>query len=352
MQSGIVVLRTAGALAVLGAWWAGARQAEDQRAGAVRLSAGTHSFAWDERWPLADALQALGATHGGLAVDSKGRVLCSTDTERAVLILSDGGELLGSWGKDLAGGLHGLTLAREGEREVLYLAHTARHEVLVATLEGEILRTLDWPQASGLYAGREEFAPTGVAVAPDGRIFVADGYGKSYVHLYSADGRWQKAIGGPGTEPGQFRTPHGLIVDRRGSTPTLLVADRENARLQRFSLEGELLGVVAGDFRRPCGAAQHGQLLAVPDLAGRVSLLDGQDRLIAHLGDNPDAALRANHAAPRERWRAGEFLAPHAACFDAQGNLYVQDWLALGRVTKLARIDGPAAETPPAPAKQ
>jgi DNA-binding beta-propeller fold protein YncE len=209
--------------------------------------------------------------------------------------------------------------------------------VLGATLDGEILWTIPWPEKSGVYANAGEYLPTSVAVASDGAIYVADGYGKSWIHEFDRERKYVRTFGGPGSEVGKLATPHGLWLDTRGGAPVLLVADRENHRLQSFDLEGKSLGVVATDLRRPCHMHQRGGELVVADLAGRITLLDAKNKVTAHLGDNPDPALRAQYGVPREKWRDGEFLAPHCATFDAQGNVYVVDWNHLGRVTKLAR---------------
>jgi hypothetical protein len=201
-----------------------------------------------------------------------------------------------------------------------------------------VLTTIPYPKASGIYAKEAEFNPTAVAVAPNGELFVADGYGKSWVHQFDRDGNWVRAFGGPGSEPGKLNCPHGLWLDRRGKEPVLLVADRENHRLQRFDLQGRFLSVVAVELRRPCGMHEAGGELVIADLAGRVTLLDRDDRLLAHLGDNPDPKLRAQNGVPRERWRDGEFISPHSARVAQDGDLYVMDWLALGRVTRLRRV--------------
>ncbi len=308
-----------------------------------REGAGSALYQWDTAWPKPEAAD-FGSTHGGVAVDAQGRIFLCSDTAPAVRIFSAQGERLGSWGEDLAGGLHGMALVREGEREVLYLAHTARHEVLVASLEGEVLRRIPWPQASGLYATLDQYNPTSVAVADDGMVFVADGYGKSYVHRFDAGGRWLSAFGGPGKENGQLNTPHGIAIDRRQSPATLLVADRENGRLQRFGLDGSFLEVIQVPLRRPCGVAVFEGFVAVPDLAGRVTLIGAKNELVEHLFDNPTPELRANNGVGRELWKQGEFIAPHGLAFDAKGNLYVQDWLALGRVTRLLRSGVRASE--------
>ena len=129
-----------------------------------------------------------------------------------------------------------------------------------------------------------------------------------------------------------------MWVDTRGAEPELIVADRENHRLQRFDRQGQLLGVVEGMLRRPCKIQQRGEYLVIPDLAGRVTILDGDNQLVTHLGDNPDVAKRADNGVPPDEWVDGEFIAPHSAVWDQDGNLYVMDWNRHGRITKLRRL--------------
>ncbi|KAA3611482.1 MAG: peptidase [Planctomycetota bacterium] len=304
----------------------------------VVVGKGKHRYSWIQDWLKLPEGMKLGNTHGSIVVDKKGRVLVNTDAAHAVVILDADGNYLKSWGKEFQGGLHGMCLFEEDGQERLLLAHIGRHEVIKTDLDGKVLRRWGYPEESGHYANAGEYRPTAVAVAPDGSFFVADGYGKSWVHQYDSEGNYQKSFGGPGTEPGKMRTPHGLWLDTRRNPPVLLVADRENHRLQYFSLDGEYKGLVGEHFRRPCGTYQHGTEMVVADLAGRVTLLDSKDQLIAHLGDQPDPKLRARNGIPRDLWKDGFFLAPHSAAFDQNGNLYVMDWLSLGRISKLKRL--------------
>jgi hypothetical protein len=303
----------------------------------VVLGSGEHRYEWVRGWGQLPQGMSFGNTHGCVVVDGQDRVYMNTDTEHAVIVFSPEGEFLESWGKELAGGLHGMCLVREGEQEFLLLTHLGRHELLKSTLDGEILWTLGYPEESGLYGAAGEYAPTSVAVAPDGTIFVADGYGKSWIHAYDRERKYLRSFGGPGSEIGKLATPHGIAIDVRGERPVLLVSDRENHRLQAFDLEGKPLGTVASELRRPCHTHQLGGTTVVADLAGRISLFDAEDELIAHLGDNPDPARRAQNGVPREQWKDGEFLSPHCARFDSQGNVYVLDWNYLGRITKLRK---------------
>ena len=132
-----------------------------------------------------------------------------------MLVFEADGTFVSSWGAELKAGLHGMTLVREGDEEFLYLTHTGRHEVLKTTLAGEVLWTIGYPEASGIYESAATYKPTSVAVCPDGRFFVTDGYGTSWIHEYSAEHEYVRSIGGPGKEAGQYRTPHGIDLDRR-----------------------------------------------------------------------------------------------------------------------------------------
>jgi len=310
----------------------------DPQPGEILLGQQPYRFRWDPAFGRTQDGADLGSTHGCVQVDAQGRIYVNSDTERAVMVFAKDGKLLRSFGAEFANGLHGMTLVREGEQEFLYLAHIGRHEVAKLTLEGEVLWRLGWPEESGKYEQEGEYRPTSVAVLPDGGLFVADGYGKSWVHQYDSKRKYLRSIGGPGNAPGQFQTPHGMAIDRRGGKSRLLVCDRENHRLEYFDLDGNYLGLVEGMLRRPCNVSFHGDTLAVADLAGRVTLLDEQNQLICHLGDNPDPALRASNQILRDLWKDGEFTAPHGLAFGPEGDLYVEEWNLLGRLVRLERF--------------
>ncbi len=151
-------------------------------------------------------------------------------------------------------------------------------------------------------------------------------------------------FGGVGTEEGKFKTPHGIwLDDRPGRKPHLVVADRANARLQRFTLDGEHIGEDFHEVSYPASFDTRGDVLLVPDLHARVTLLDRNDKLISHLGYDPAwtkqvLADRNKMRTQPERWEDGKFVHPHDACFDHDGNILVAEWVATGRLVKLRRL--------------
>ncbi len=309
-----------------------------QEQAAPKLGTGDYTFAWVPGWAKLPESMGFGNTHGCIIVDSQDRIYVNTDTENAVMMFEADGTYLGSWGKELKGGLHGMAIVKEGDTEYLYLTHIGQSKVFKATLEGEILWSMGYPEESKLYEASNQFRPTSIAVGPNGDLYVADGYGRSYVHRYDKDRNYISSFGGGGTkEPGKMRTPHGIWLETTQGEPHLVVSDRGNQRLQRFDLEGKFIEVIEGHLRRPCHTHGYKDALVVADLDGRVTLLDRKGELLAHLGENPDPKLRGRNPVPPSAWRPGEFLAPHCANWDSEGNLYVMDWNATGRVNKLAR---------------
>jgi DNA-binding beta-propeller fold protein YncE len=307
----------------------------------TRVGGGGQTYDWVPGFATYPDGRELGNTHGQIAVDKAGRIYFNTDTENAVVIFSADGGYLGAWGTEFAGGMHGMCLVDEGGTEFLYCAHIGRHEVLKCTLDGKVVWTLGFPAEAGIYQNANEYRPTDVAVTADGAIYVVDGYGKGWVHQFDAARAYVRSWGGPGAEPGKFKTPHGITLDTRGREPRLVVADRENGRLQIFDLDGGLRSVITGLFRRPCSSYVHpdGRHLVVPDLAGRVTILDERNELVCHLGDQPDPQKRAQNGVGREHWQDGIFLAPHGAAFDRNGDLFVLDWNRHGRVSRLRRVE-------------
>lgn len=319
-------------------------------AAATTLGAGAHRYEWVHGWGTLPSGVKYGSTHGGIVVDSKGHVYVSTDGEASIVVLDRDGRFVRSFGREWVpdkdgNGTHELYLHREGGQEYLYLTSLFRHEFAKLTTAGEVVWAKGFPEASGVYKTKDEFAPTGIAVASNGDIYVADGYGANYVHRYNGKAEYLASWGGKSTEalePGRFSTPHKIVVDERGQEATVLVTDRGNHRLQWFTLDGKhiktLDGVDRDLLRLPAALSIRGADLAIADLKGRVTILDKADALAAQLGDSGDEKKQGTNQVAPDEWVDGQFIAPHGIAWDGEGNLYVSEWMATGRVVKLARV--------------
>ena len=297
----------------------------------------------DDEWiPVAGFAQGedtgrMGNTHGGVVIDRDGLIYSNTDTARSILVHRPDGTLVRAMAANYPG-IHGMVIREEGGVEYLYAAHLPGKQVLKLRLDGTLVWALGIPMESGKYTDNPgAYNPTGIAVAPDGRIYVADGYGRQWIHVFGPDLSYQTSFGGPGTEPGLFQTCHGLAIDTRGAEPRLLVCDRENRRIQRFDLDGGFIDVPVSGLRRPCALSINGNELAIAELEGRVTVLDEDFNLVGHVGDNPDSSQWANNGVPPSAWKDGVFTAPHGCALDSEGNLYVSDWNANGRLSKVER---------------
>ena len=159
---------------------------------------------------------------------------------------------------------HGL---RVDHRDHLWVTDVGTHTVQELDHDGALVRSFGTAGEPGTDEAHFD-QPTDVAVAADGRFFVADGYGNARVVAFDADGNFVRAFGEHGSAPGQLDTPHSIALDAQGR---LLVADRGNARIQRFTTDGELIDVWQ--------SAALGRPWAIDvDADGRVYVVDGGDQ--------------------------------------------------------------------------
>ena len=298
-------------------------------------------------------------THG-VAVDAAGLIYVkhrtmTADLQDAVVVFDRHGKFVRSFGKEYHGGGHGIDIRRDGGEEFLYLCDNKGH-IAKTTLKGETVWKQVAPKVApyenarpfevktpGKYGKGHLFSPTNIAFAPDGGFWVGDGYGSHYIIKYDKDAQAVSHFGGAGDGPGQLRTPHGLWWDdRKGREPALVVADRANARLQYFSVDGKHLSFF-DDMLFPADIDIRGDVMLVPDLHARITLLHADNNLIAHLGHDPawlkqvladGFAMRRNP----DRWQPGKFIHPHDACFDHDGNIYLAEWVSIGRVSLLKHV--------------
>lgn len=323
-----------------------------------------HQYQVDHHWAQLPEKYHWQTTHN-VAVDSDGLVYVIHEgrydlkDHPAIFVFDPEGKFVRAFGEQFQGGGHGIEARPTTAGDELYVcAYKEQRSFAKLQADGQEIWRKGAPMESGFYHegedkfprpqgdspwGQDRFLPTNTAFHPDGSFYIADGYGGWRIHHYDAEGDYLDSFGKPGGKEkldGTFNTPHGLWIDSRGDEPTLVVADRANARLQWFTLDGRHLRTQDG-FLLPANIDTFGELMLVPDLVGRVTLLDGNNKVIAHLGDNSPqmkADTRRTIRSDESRWQPGKFVHPHDACFDADGNIYVAEWVATGRVTKLMRM--------------
>ncbi len=279
--------------------------------------------------------QPIGACHGGLVIDKAGNIYVTTDTKRGMLVFSSAGKFLRAVGPSH---IHGLEIREENGVEYIYAARPLQHEVIKLKLDGERLWAITYPEEAGLYKDASKFNPCAVTVAPDGSIFIADGYGANYVLKYDKDRKFVKAFGGPGKEEGKFQTCHGIALDTRQGKPLLLVCNRNNDRVEYWDLDGNFVKVIQKNLRMPAAVHIRGEYAVFPELKGRATVLDKDGAIVAQVGDNPNEKQRANYGLAQDQWKDGICNSPHGASMDKDGNLLIAEWSQFGHLHKFVRV--------------
>jgi peptidylamidoglycolate lyase len=328
-----------------------------ERKPGVRIGNGKHTYETVEDWGRLPA----GLSYGygcGVVVDSTDRVyVTSRSTNPCVAIFDRHGKLLETWSNDFADKVgytteqvkdtaHCIYWSKEGKSEFLYFTENAStnkegpklgKRVYKTDLHGKILYVIGNVDKEGSTSQKFEWTnPTDVAVAANGDIYVVDGYGSQRFSRFDKNFKHIKTIGERGKGHGQFNTCHGVWINTLKSEPEVFVADRHNDRIEVYSMELEYKRTLQGDVRNPCCFYQHKDKLYVPDLASRVTILDAEGKLVAHLGDGKEADGKTNQ--PDNKTNPGLFAAPHAMCVDSHGDLYVVEWVDFGRPRKFKHV--------------
>ena len=277
------------------------------------VGTGQHTYELVEDWVKLPAGWTLGQT--GIVTDARDRVYLFNRSEHPLIVLDREGVFFTSWGEGMLSSAHGMFI---DQQENIYLPVMNSHVVLKYSPAGNLLMTLGaWDQPSetgwsGKYQDPVKQAagpfhrPTDVARSPAGDLYISDGYGNARVHRFTADGRLQRSWGAPGkTAPGEFHVPHGVWVHTDGR---VLVADRENNRIQIFSPDGEFLTQWTG-LARPCDIyIDADEVVYVPELDGLITLLTIEGQVLC-------------------RWPSptgtGELDGGHAVWVDSHGDIYI-----------------------------
>lgn len=178
-------------------------------------------------------------TVSSVAADGHGviYILQRGDKADPVIAVDREGRVLRSWGKGMYTVPHSVRVDPDGN---IWTVDAGSSVLLKFTPEGKKLAEIDVGEVA---TGSDCAFPTlcgttDVAFGPGGHLYVSDGYGNGRILEYTADGKRVKVWGSKGAAPGQFQIPHGIAFDGK----VIYVADRTNARIQRFDTEGRYLG--------------------------------------------------------------------------------------------------------------
>ncbi len=310
-----------------------------EKAAPVRMGCGAMTFDTVPGWGLRpDGNSAIGPTHGSVVIDKAGNIFTSANA--GVFVFSPEGVVVHSYlGEDYSN-IHDMEIRDEADGEFIYGARNNNAEgIKFNSKSGEIVLKLTLPKEAGL--GEIPFNPTAITVAPNGDIYLSNGYGSNHIFKYDKSGKYVMHFGTQGNGLKEFNTAHGMTLDTRYEPPRLLICDRNHqpkGRLVHYDLEGNFIDEVVTGLGMPTSVAIHGDFVSVPDLQGRVVILDKSNTIIAVLGHNPDPAKGGNYNIPQAEWVEGIFSGTHGSYWDAAGNLYVQDWNVSGRIMKLVRV--------------
>ena len=270
--------------------------------------------------------------------DSKGRILLLTnETKNNVIIYNKSGSYIESWGTQFPGA-HGLTIQKTGKEDFLFITDTTKHQVYKTTIDGKILLTIDAPADIPAYQKKEAFIPTETAVLENGEFYIADGYGAQHILHYDEKGILKNSFGGKGEGDKFFYNAHGICIDYRSKTPTLIITDRTRNAFKRFSLDGKLMEIIhlpGACVCRPVikGDYLYAAVLRSPSLneaySGFVTILNKENKVVSNLGGSEPKYENGKLSQLSQTEKI--FKNPHDVCVDDEGSIYVAQW-ASGKV--------------------
>ncbi|UAY53532.1 6-bladed beta-propeller [Ferruginibacter albus] len=285
------------------------------------------------RWSRADVSRYPVNNCHEMIQDSKGRILLLTDEiKNNVIIYDKNGNYLDSWGTDYPGA-HGLTLFHENGTDVLFICDNKRHQAIKTTIDGKVLLILDYPKETGKYTNPEEYIPTETIIAPNGDIYVVDGYGKDYIIQYDYKGNYIRHFGGRGDQPQHLLNAHGICIDKRNGKPVLIVTSRQQNAFKRYTMNGNYIDTIDMPGAWVCRPVIHGDYLYSAVLqsnssqwqkSGFVTILDKDNKVVSNLaGTEP---VYENDQLQEMCQSLQVFDYPHDVCIDDEENMYVAQW--------------------------
>ena len=274
--------------------------------------------------------ETIGNGHGEIAIDSSGKIYVSVQEANA------GIQVYGTDGKfikalPLPQSLHGFVVRKDGDGEFIFAAVLGEKKVIKAKLDGTVVLEIPTSAFPEGKAGPKGLALTNCDVAPNGDIYVVDGYGQSHIFVFSREGKFKAVFGGPG-EPLKLANAHKIFIDRRFEPARVMICDRGHKRMLHTDLSGTFIGEIATEMRNPSSASFHGNLMCVAEIAGNVSVWDKDNKRVADLGTAPKLT-NTPKIEPKD-WQQGVVTSPHGITFDNDGNILETEWNQWGRVLR------------------
>jgi hypothetical protein len=290
---------------------------------------------------LPEGRQNLGNMHGDLAVSSAGEVYVSVQDPTAGLqVYAPDGKFLRTV-PNAPSDFHGFVIRRQDDGEFIYGATMRGQTVVKMRLDGGIVMTIgsssipDQFKVRNARSGQLSLLLTGLDVAPNGDIYVTDGYASDFIHRFDRNGKYLSSFGGKAA-PYSFNTLHKLAIDTRFQPARIIACDRANNRVVHMSLTGEFLGVVAQDLLLPAAVAIRGDEAIVGELNGRVTILDKAGTVVQRVGANTEQGTGTNKIPPAQ-WKTGLVLSPHGVALNDHGDIFVAEFSSFGRVHRFNR---------------
>jgi hypothetical protein len=284
---------------------------------------------------LPEGRPKLGDMHGDVAVSSAGQVYVSVqDPQAGVQVYAADGRFIRNV-PNAPSDFHGFVIRRQSDGEFIYGPRLGGQSIVKLKLDGEVVFTIPASVIPDEFKnknkeGKTSVALTGMDIAPNGDLFVTDGYASDYVHRFDRSGKYLKSFGGK-KAPYNFNTLHKIAIDTRFKPARIIGCDRANMRVVHLSLDGEFLGVVATDLLLPAAVAIHGDYAAIGELKGQVTILDKAGKVVVKLGTYNGPGVGGNGVKP-EGWQPGVVISPHGVAFNKHGDLFVSEYNVTGRM--------------------
>lgn len=321
----------------------------------VIVGHGGFTYKVDKDWAKISAASNPLLNCHEMVQDSKGRLIMLGDNiKNNILIFDKSGKLLSYWGNSFPGG-HGLSISKEGGEDFLMITDCGwfqdkdgswqreAGQVVKTTLDGRLIFAIGHPRTIGVYKDDEAFMPTETAVAPNGDIYVADGYGSDYIIQYNSKGQYIRHFGGHNNSnpDHNLRNAHGIAVDLRDKNkPVLIATSREENCFKIFTMDGQYIKRIDLPGMYVCRAVMDEQHVYAgicwsKDTSGKiiggdsgfVTILDANNKVVSNPGGTApvytNGVLQQSFAEKTPVFQHG-----HDVCVDDEKNLYICQWNA------------------------